>query len=292
VVRGPRAVGLMGFDAATIELLLNAPRMGVRLDRVLTIGRQRMFVTESRLRTLLSAHPESAIPPSAAPALLAEAQGYAEPFLRKLGAGEVDSLDVSEYESATILHDMNQPLPEAYHGRFSLVMDGGSLEHVFHYTTALKNCMEAVAPGGHFLTVTPANNLLGHGFYQISPELFFRALDPVNGFEICRALVYEQPWNGSWYEVADPKQVHTRVELTNRRQTYLAVCARRIASVPIFAQTPQQSDYTVLWDHSDGPPSAAGVSWKQRLPGWVGNLYRRLHPFRPPYFQKRKGPVD
>lgn len=265
--------------------------MGVRLDRALTIGRQRMYVTEPQLRALLKAHPEYAINPDAASSILAEDHGYAEPLLRKIGAAGVQTLDVSGYENATILHDMNLPLPEAYHGRFSLVVDGGSLEHVFHYTTALKNCMEAVAPGGHFLTVTPANNLMGHGFYQLSPELFFRALAPVNGFEICRALVYEQPWDGTWYEVADPQQVRTRVELMTRRPIYLAVCARKLASVPIFAETPQQSDYAAIWNNPDTPPAADGIGWKQRLPGWVGNLYRRVHPFRPPYFQKRKGPL-
>jgi hypothetical protein len=187
-------------------------------------------------------------------------------------------------ENATILHDMNLPLPDAYHDRFSLVMDGGSLEHVFHYTTALKNAMEAVVPGGHFLTVTPSNNLMGHGFYQFSPELFFRALSPVNGFEIHRALVYEQPWKGNWYEVADPQQLRTRVELMNFRPTYLVVCARKIASVPIFAQTPQQSDYTALWSDAHKLPAADGMRLKQRLPGWVGNLYRRLHPLRPHIF--------
>ena len=282
----------MGFDAASIVLLLNAQRMGVRLDRVLTIGRQQMRVSESQFRALLKSHPDSGINPNSAQAILREEQGYAEPFLRKIGAAQIETLDISDYEHATILHDMNLPLPDTYHGRFSLVMDGGSLEHVFHYTTALKNAMEAVEPGGHLLTVTPTNNLMGHGFYQFSPELFFRALSPVNGFEIRQTLIYKQPWKGNWYKVADPQQLHTRVELMNGRATYLVVCARKIATVPIFEHTPQQSDYTALWSDTQNPAAADRMRWKQQLPDWVGNLYRRLHPLRPPYFLKRKELVD
>jgi hypothetical protein len=146
--------------------------------------------------------------------------------------------------------------------------------------------------GGHFLTITPSNNLMGHGFYQFSPELFFRALSPVNGFEICRALVYEQPWNGYWHEVSDPQQLRTRIELMTLHPIYLVVCARKIASAQIFAQAPQQSDYAELWRSSPKPTAEIGMSLKRRLPDWVGNLYRRLIPFRPPYFRRRKRLVD
>jgi 2-polyprenyl-3-methyl-5-hydroxy-6-metoxy-1,4-benzoquinol methylase len=53
------------------------------------------------------------------------------------------------------------------------VFDGGTLEHIFDYPTAIKNCMKMVKPGGHLLLTTPANNWFGHGFYQFSPELFY-----------------------------------------------------------------------------------------------------------------------
>jgi hypothetical protein len=35
--------------------------------------------------------------------------------------------------------------------------------------------------------VTPANNQMGHGFYQFSPELFFRVFSQENGY-LLRAL--------------------------------------------------------------------------------------------------------
>ena len=78
-----------------------------------------------------------------------------------------------------IIADRNDPdaLKSALSGKqFDLVFDGGTLEHVFNFSTALKNCMHMVKPHGRFVSVTLPNNWCGHGFYQFSPELFFRAL--------------------------------------------------------------------------------------------------------------------
>jgi len=39
---------------------------------------------------------------------------------------------------------------------------------------------------------TPASNLCGHGFYQFSPELFYRALNATNGFEVERMIMRDR----------------------------------------------------------------------------------------------------
>ncbi len=45
--------------------------------------------------------------------------------------------------------------------------------------------------GGHFISVTFANNFLGHGFHQFSPELYFRVFCPANGFEVESLMLCE-----------------------------------------------------------------------------------------------------
>jgi hypothetical protein len=279
----------MGIDLGTIQFLLNAKRMGVSLDRVLTIGRQHFYVSPEQLHDILNRNNRPCSFDEAR-RLWNEEKGYCEPFLKFAGAGDISSMDVSPYENATILHDMNQPLPSEWNEKFTLVFDGGSLEHVFQYPTALSNCMRAVQAGGHLLTITPANNLMGHGFYQFSPELFYRVLSPENGFEMTRLLVYELPFNGTWYQVADPARVHGRVELTNRKHAYLIACAQRKKVVPIFSTTPQQSDYMEMWQAGAEGPRAKG--WKQRLPSWVGDLYRSARPFRPRCYRPVSAALD
>ena len=55
-----------------------------------------------------------------------------------------------------------------------MVIDGGLLEHVFDFPTAIRNCMRMVRQGGHLILNLPVNNFPGHGFYRFSPELVFR----------------------------------------------------------------------------------------------------------------------
>jgi hypothetical protein len=79
-------------------------------------------------------------------------------------------------------------------------LDGGTTEHVFNFPTALTNAMQMVETGGHLVIITGGNNFCGHGFYQFSPELFYRALSAENGFEMKRLIAAEV--GGNWYEVA------------------------------------------------------------------------------------------
>jgi hypothetical protein len=165
-----------------------------------------------------------------------------------LGAEEIISIDASSYEGASFIHDMNQPIPDKLKNRFTAVIDGGSLEHIFDFPTAIKNCMEMVQIGGHFVTINNANNFMGHGFYQFSPELYYRVLSKDNGFDIERVLIFEAMQLSKWYEAIDPQEVQKRVELVNNRPTHIFVQARKIDSVPIFSSPPQQSDYVAIWE--------------------------------------------
>lgn len=110
--------------------------------------------------------------------------------------------------------------------------------------------MEMVQPGGHLVVITPANNFMGHGFYQFSPELFFRVCSPENGFEVARAILSEVDPEAPWYQVVDPAKVRRRVELVNSRPAYLMLLAHKVRQVPVLAVAPQQSDYSALWNEA------------------------------------------
>jgi hypothetical protein len=106
-----------------------------------------------------------------------------------------------------------------------------------------------VEVGAHLMIITGGNNFLGHGFYQFSPELFYRALSEENGFQVKRMIAAEV--RGRWFEVADPKQIKGRVELINEKPVYLMILAQRTSSKKLFAKTPQQSDYVELWQSAE-----------------------------------------
>lgn len=172
-------------------------------------------------------------------------------FLQFLGAQEISAMDVSDYEGAAIIHDLNQPIADAWREKFSVVIDGGTLEHIFNFPVALANAMQMVAVGGHLIIIAGGNNFLGHGFYQFSPELFYRTLNAANGFRVERLIAAEV--RGGWYEVADPQNIKSRVELINDKPIYMLVLAQKIESKTPFETAPQQSDYVEMWTRGDAP---------------------------------------
>lgn len=174
---------------------------------------------------------------------------FCEDLLTCLGAAIVESIDASDHEGASYVQDLNKPPAEHLIGQFDSVIDGGTLEHVFDVRTALKTLMTMVRPGGRLILHSPANNHLGHGFFQYSPELFWRVFCPSNGFEVEHLFVHEDHALSPWYDVTDPVKVHGRVELSaDWLGAYMVVQARRVSEVEPFSASPQQSDYALWWD--------------------------------------------
>lgn len=243
----------MGLDINAVQFLIAARKRGVDFGEVLTLGRQDLNVYPAKMREVLRRHglPWELFGPEATDT------GYAEPVFKSLGARSVASLDVSAFEGARYVHDLNQPIGPELRERFDVVYDGGTLEHVFHFPVALQNCMEMTRVGGRLFIHTVANSYCGHGFYQFSPELFYRALSPENGFTVERMILHRMGPYGRWYEVADPHRIQARVELITLAPVQLLIQARRDQAVPVFATTPQQSDYSPRWtDRPEGDATA------------------------------------
>jgi SAM-dependent methyltransferase len=265
----------MGLDINAVRFLIAAHRQGVNFDEVLTIGRQDLNVYPAKMAEVFRANglPHESFLKSTGELL------YAEPCFRALGAKSVSSMDVSNFEGATFVHDLNQPIPSELKERFDIVYDGGTLEHVFDFAVALKNCMEMVRPGGRLFMHTCANNYCGHGFYQFSPELFYTAFSQENGFEVEWLVLHRVGPYGRWFEVSDPRQIRSRVELITYYPLQLLVRAKRTAVKSVFSRTPQQSDYTVRWEDPNQPGGKAAPfkPSRPRLATRFPNIARLLH---------------
>jgi SAM-dependent methyltransferase len=277
----------MGVDLHTAKLLMLAKREGVEFSRTLTLGHQWLHVDLADLRSLQREMDLDLGLDKRAEVL--EHLPYADGLLKAMGADSVTSVDASAYEDATVIHDMNTEIPDSMEESYSLVADFGTLEHVFNFPVAIQSCMRMVRVGGHLLVVTPANNLMGHGFYQFSPELFYRVLAPDRGFRIKRLFVSEVRRCAAWYEVPDPSSVRQRAELTNAMPTYLLLIAEKISSTPRASPTPQQSDYENLsWTGKRSviqrTPDGRDASLRAVVPDWLRAVRSiLLARFRPSY---------
>ena len=259
----------MGIDVWTAKFLKSDAQRGVDFTRTLTLGRQSLYMTSDEYSGIYAAVATPALNPRGV---------FADEFLSSLGAKTLDILDVSDYEGANIIHDMNLNLETRPDQRWSCVFDGGALEHIFHFPTAIRNCMEATAVGGHFVTVCPWTGFAGHGFYQFSPELFYRVLSPENGFEVERMLVRLK---GGWREIVDPRTSGRRFEYQSKDPTVLFVSARRVREEDILARPPQQSDYVAMWSEKLRPSRPAVPRLAHRIAGaLLPGLTRKLRACR------------
>ena len=267
----------MGLNNAAVTFLCAAKASGVDFTETVMLGRQGFYPEPAVLKRGLDALS------LATPHDLLGKCRYAEPFFRLLGARNVASLDASAFEGASHVHDLNAPLPDALSEQFTAVFDGGTLEHVFNYPQAIKSAMQMVRVGGCFLQIAPANNYMGHGFWQISPELIYRIFSAGNGFRVHLVLLHER--DRGWYAVDDPKDTGGRIQLSNKHPTYILTIAERIGSPEIFAKAPQQSDYVPRWN-GVGPhgPLSPGARLRRSVAKRVNRLFPR--PFDRPYFRQ------
>src|SRR5690242_14445837 len=102
----------MGLSIDGTRFVAQARQAGVRFERTLTLGRQHMVVGPERIETIL--RESGAWPPPQGEAAFRQALRASswrfETFAAALGAKVVDSCDASDYEGATIIHDLNQPI--------------------------------------------------------------------------------------------------------------------------------------------------------------------------------------
>lgn len=154
-------------------MLLLAARHASRSEfkHVVTLGKMAFLPTKSFLSIILRFINTS----DNAEQLFSRVNGDGSIFISQyLHATNVDEIDASPYEGASIIHDMNYPIPGEYHQQYDFLYDGGTTEHIFDIRQVFANINDLVKPGGCVAVTVPANNHLGHGFYQFSPELYYR----------------------------------------------------------------------------------------------------------------------
>jgi len=231
----------MAISAKDCLGLFHAKRLGVSFKDTLMLGRLKLNVTKDEIERLAKFHGIS-IPLH--PQF--KSTTYSEPFFKLLGAETVDSLDNSDYEGANIIHDMNTHVGEKLYRKYSCIVDGGTLEHIFNFPVAIANVMKMLKEGGIFIGISPANNQMGHGFYQFSPELYYSIFSEENGFKVIKMYITTQG-EGGWFEVANPRIVKSRVMVTNSVPLVIFVVAKKEKDALPFNPPPQQSDYEYTW---------------------------------------------
>jgi hypothetical protein len=232
-------------------------RHGKLSDELLSLGRPEIYLSERQLSHLIRTYK---LPWTEKDINQITSAAYAEPFLRLLGFRAIRSLDVSGYQGAEIIHDLNVPIPKELEGATGFLFGNGTLEHIFNIATVFENIIKLVKLGGTVFIAGPANGFCGHGFYQFSPELFYNVLS-INGFDNVRVYIVGRRYPQKWFRAANPATVKRRIEFFTAEPTDIVAIARKAKSNSSFMY-PQQSDYAhSSWQMSPEVAEAAHKSW-------------------------------
>lgn len=240
----------MAFDSNNSRFLLWLLSKGEKLGNTVTIGRLGVFLPEGTFESDAAKLGIRTPEEGWAPILRSP---YCDPILSALGAHSVSSLDFSEYEGANLIHDLNKPVPDTLHEKFDLLFDSGSLEHVFNIPTALQNYVHLVRKGGLLVLDLPADGCSGHGFYQFSPELFYRYFSSETGCRVEAMFCVENLPGATWYQVPNPSEINRRIEIQASLPIHLLILIRRVEIVDtIPGHFPPQVDYEITWNEKHG----------------------------------------
>jgi hypothetical protein len=203
----------MGIYKDGIRLLMREGSRKKFSGRVLQLGRQEVLSTERNMKKISEEENFKLSEPR-------EDIGYGKSkfsdeitvndryFFQSLGFEVVDSLDISTFEGANIIHDLNKLLTKELMNisTYDLIYDGGTMEHIFHIPNILKNIFDLLSVDGRIIHANPIN-MFNHGLYNFS-TCFYEDFYSANGFLINECGVIKIPnvsWSGNRYYTSGHK---------------------------------------------------------------------------------------
>ena len=126
----------MGLAPSVIRFLAREHKNKPFKSPVLTLGRQAVWATYDEARKILISEGIQPQPLEEVTNLTTEIPTQSSKYIsditlfRLMNVEELQSLDVSDYEYADVIVDMNKPIPIELQGQFNLIIDGGTLEHI------------------------------------------------------------------------------------------------------------------------------------------------------------------
>lgn len=240
----------MGVDIYVLNFLAATTSIHKRsFGRTLTFGRQGYHIPAQR-RTVAEDILRACDPSAVLDVIQPAGEIWADGLFRYFGASNLSAMDASTYEGAGVVHDLNLPVPFRLHGAFDTIFDGGTIEHIFDIPTVLHNVDALLSSGGLFISVNGANNFLGHGLYQFSPELMWRAFSPDRGYSVEAMYFAPHSATPTLIDAPDPRAAGKRLLVgATHEPTYLCMVARKVGAVGSLPAV-YQSDYSAVWDAS------------------------------------------
>ena len=164
------------------KLLINEHKYKPITGNVLTLGRQSIRFKEEELLSFckkelgVGGYKKTSTEHDDLHTRLGKHHGFVSDkrFFQMFGIDSLSCLDVTDYEGAEIIHDLNFPVPEELHGKFDFIIDGGTFDHLMDARTAFINVVRMLKPGGRVFQWDAASNHIGTpAYYSFGANVFF-----------------------------------------------------------------------------------------------------------------------
>jgi len=254
---------------------------------ILFIGRQGTYMTPAELAAQLRFHGH-AVDPSAIEidrTTMHRRPGYGEivtdrSIFRALGIDSVKALDVSPYEGAEIIHDLNRALPDNLKEIADFIVDGSTLDNVFDPAMVLRNFAQLLRPGGRLITINTLNTR--DNAFTICPPDWFLDYFVENGFSDCKVYVcagfagcYTSYWLDTRYIVAERP---TRLVFPSMLWAYYTLVFAEKSAASTTDRAPTQNTYRSAeeWTRYLAQLSTINRSPRPHLARSIGRLIPRV----------------
>ncbi len=255
----------MGMTAGGINLLLDEAKRVRFSGRVVTLGRLHVYNTAEEVKAFAAQRGVSLVETDLilhrAPELAKKGYLSDESLFKMLGFDVLHRLDYCDYEDVEETLDLNSvSTPEHLLNQYDVVIDSGTIEHVFHLPNCLAHLERLAKPGGRIVHLSPTSNTANHGFYSLSPTLFVDYYGQ-RGHEVSKVYLCQLPRSGferkRW-------NVYNYLERTRNwlplgrldASIYLTFAVITAATHALSEVIPQQSFYLETWDET---ASATGL---------------------------------
>lgn len=93
-------------------------------------------------------------------------------FCDVFGASKCDALDVSDYQGAKLICNLNESIHAKYYEQYDVIIDAGTLEHLSNIAVAVNNIFSLLRVDGIYYFSSPCDGWVDHGFFQFSPTFY------------------------------------------------------------------------------------------------------------------------
>jgi len=234
----------MGIDVSALTFLMQNKNHVT--GNVLQLGRQGMHIAWNQTDRELSKQIFEVFDQETPFETIFSDYPHADGLFKYLGADVVDSMDYSDFEQASIVHDLNEPVPNELINKFDFIYDGGTIEHIYDVKSVMDNIKKMLKVNGIFAGLAVGNNSLGHGFYQFSPELYRTVFSEQAGYEIISLQLIENTQIPDFIDLPTPPKGERQEIKTKDVPIYVCFIIRKIKDIEVTKNF-QQSDYLKNW---------------------------------------------